>query len=258
MALRPGRQSMQRMAIHCMTMAAGGIRVQIARTLVWALWLGGWLALGTLGRQLTPLWLGGLAPLALWLACLALADTRRARPVLGAGVLIAGGSVAAAALAWIAAAGSGGQIAVLVAAAAWGLLLGAAIGSLRALRSTQPSNERRALRTLSAVLGALLALALTGDLEPRPALWAGALAAASLGLGVLVPAQAVAPRSGLSLAGQVRGQDWIVAIARWTMLPMMSSLAAMAEMCSTAGAASRLPSARISLPCCCRRSYCVC
>ena len=44
------------------------LRLTLARTLVWALMIGGWLSLEALGRQVLPLWLGGMVPIAIWLA----------------------------------------------------------------------------------------------------------------------------------------------------------------------------------------------
>ena len=42
-------------------------RLWLARAIAWALLLGGWLVLGTLGRQHLPQAAGGQAPVALWL-----------------------------------------------------------------------------------------------------------------------------------------------------------------------------------------------
>jgi len=163
-----------------------------ARTAAWALLFGGWLVLGALALRHGP---GGallLAPLALWLASVALAQRALAHhaptPWALRALLLAAGGAAAAGVA------QGGW---LLAAPAWGLLLVLASAVVRrrrlALAGDVPPSPRG-----PALLAALVAAAVAGDplagapLAALPAL----LAVLALGAGFMAwpgpPAAALA------------------------------------------------------------------
>jgi hypothetical protein len=218
-------------------------RLWLARALAWALLLGGWLALGTLGRQHLPGHAAGQGLVTLWLLSigltLALASRWywRARPLQAALLLL--GVLAAVAMFCIGRSG----LALPLAALASGALLVAASFTVRALR---PPRGRTAPSPVGpAVAGAVLAWALVGSLGATPhaaARWGLALVAAACLLASLLPRAAAAHgacRSGLfdcssSLpvpAHWRRVADWPPAAAALGMLPMMASLPAMADWC---------------------------
>ena len=244
-------------------------RLWLARAIAWALLLGGWLVLGTLGRQYLPQVAGGQVPVALWLATLggALALAGRWRwsaPALRR-VLLATGFAAAAALALR----GRSPAALLCAAAAWAMLLVSASFAVRSLRGLQHGPPPAPIGP--ALAGACLAWAVAGDLGPLrqgivPVVLALGLAALSLALLLLSPAPDATPassstdvaagarqdvacgrRSGgfggcpaglfgcaLPLLQPGRWRDpgaWPQAAAALAMLPMMASLPAMADWC---------------------------
>jgi hypothetical protein len=207
-----------------------------ARTLAWALWLGGWLVLGGFGHRHLPLLAGGLAPLALWLVCigLLLAVPRPLSPRWLAFCLVTGAVLAAAGLWWARA---------MPLACGWALLLVAASRVVKRLRRDRAPNAPLA----PAAAGALLAWVMAGD-PTALALQAVALALllAALVLTVLLPRLgAVAPgcRAGLfdcalplaALAPWRIASQWPQQAALLAMLPMMAALPAAADWCSTSG-----------------------
>ena len=233
-------------------------RLCLARTVAWALLLGGWLVLGTLGRQQLPQSAGGQLPVALWLAtlagALALAGHWRASVLALRSGLLASGLAAALALAWP----DRSAALLLCAAVAWALLLVAASLVVRGLRRLQPGPAPTP--TGPALAGAVLAWAVAGDLDALrhgvvPVVWALGLAALALALllPLRVPAGAAAPAAGarrgvgfgacragllfdcaLPLLRPGRWRDlaaWPQAAAALAMLPMMASLPAMADWC---------------------------
>lgn len=227
-------------------------RLWLARALAWSLLMGGWLALGALGRQHLPQVAGGLMPLALWLLAIGLglawAGSGRqtvSAPALRCTLLIAA-TATAGALLGVADEVPGPSAAswLLLAAGGWAALLLAASWAVRALRQRQRQSPPSPV--LPAIAGALLAWAWAGDhaaLRPSPVILAAALLAAALGLAALLPralAGLTACRAGLfdcSLplltARRWRHlQDWPQAAAALSMLPMMVSLAQMADWCA--------------------------
>lgn len=236
-------------------------RLWLARALAWSLLMGGWLALGGLGQQHLPRLAGGLAPLALWLLAigLGLAWAGSGRQTVSASALrctlLVAATVSAGALLGVARGPSAAGW-LLLAAGGWALLLLAASRAVRALRQRQ--RQAPPSPVLPAITGALLAWAWAGDhlaLRPSPVILAAALLVAALGLAALLPrtlAGLTACRAGLfdcSLplltARRWRHlQDWPQAAAALSMLPMMVSLAPMADWCATlpalGGGAARL------------------
>lgn len=216
-------------------------RLGTARALAWAAWLGGWLALGGLGAWAMPLWLGGLAPLALWLAVLVLGLRAGRRAMLPGwavrGVLLAAAAGTAACLAW--AGEGGGAAAVLGTATGWGVLCAMASRAVRLVR--QPGVV--APTVLPAALGAAAAWLAWGSVGlPGPASPIGVMLA-GVGLACIVPARARGPGCGAGLlglgaAGDPAPSGWVTACAGATMLPMMASLAAMAGTCAAVGLAT--------------------
>ncbi len=226
-------------------------RLWLARALAWALLLGGWLALGTLGRQHLPGYAGGQGLVALWLLTiglvLALAGRWhwRARPLQA--VLLLLGVLAAGSMFGIGRSGT----ALPLAAMAWGALLVAASFTVRALRLSRGGTAASPVGPAAA--GAALAWVLVGDLGATPhtaAQWGMALAATACLLATLLPRAAASRsvcRSGLfdcstSLPVPARWRrvaDWPQAAAALGMLPMMASLPVMADWC---GAQSWSPS----------------
>lgn len=224
-------------------------RLWLARALAWSLLMGGWLALGSLGQQHLPRLAGGLAPLALWLLAigLGLAWAGSGRQTVSASALrctlLAAATANAGALLGVARGPSAAGW-LLLAAGGWALLLLAASWAVRALRQRQ--RQVPPSPVLPAITGALLAWAWAGDhlmLRPSPVILAAALLAAALGLAALLPrtlARLTACRAGLfdcSLplltARRWRHlQDWPQAAAALSMLPMMVSLAPMADWCA--------------------------
>lgn len=235
-------------------------RLAVARTLAWALLLGGWLVLGGLGRQYLPLWAGGQGAVAVWLVTVALAQgalqSRRWRPT-ATGLRVAlgtcGGLACAALVALSGSAVNAGPW-LLGAACAWGGLLLCASCCVRALRTSGPGAAPSPVS--AAVAGALLAWWVAGDLvagHQATGTVALGLLAAACGLAALVPrgvAAVSACRAGLfdcalhmpGLAAWRDRRQWPRHAATCAMLPMMASLPLMAEWCGadpwTRGSAS--------------------
>ena len=229
-------------------------RLWLARAIAWALLLGGWLVLGTLGRQYQLQTAGGQVPVALWLAtvggALALSGRWRWSALALRSALLATGLAATAALALLA----HSPAALLGAAPAWALLLVAASFAVRGLRRLQPSQPPAPIGP--ALAGACLAWVVAGDLDALrqglgPVVLAPGLAALALALLLPAPSIRVAPGEGGRNAGFGGCQaglfdcslpllqpgrwrhpaTWPQAAAALTMLPMMASLPAMADWC---------------------------
>jgi len=211
------------------------VRLAAARTLAWALWLGGWLLLGEFGHRHWPLWFGGLLPLALWLLAIgALLCVRRPLPAPGLAAALIGAALLAA---W------GRAEASTVA-----LVLGWAMGVVGASRVVRQLRHGRpqAAPLAPACAGALLAWALAGE-----ASWV--MLAAPL-LALLMPwrgTPASGCRAGLfdcalpvaALAPWREAARWPQSAALLAMLPMMAGLPWLADACSAAGWAPRTESA---------------
>ncbi|WP_213957622.1 hypothetical protein [Variovorax sp. dw_954] len=109
------------------------MRLLAARSLAWALLIGGWLVLGTLGQLRLPLWAGGLAPVALWLGTIGLGLRFGSSRVPSAAqlraILVLAGLATVAALAW--ASDNGGAVAIALASIGWGVLVVAASRAAR-------------------------------------------------------------------------------------------------------------------------------
>jgi hypothetical protein len=225
-------------------------RLAIARTLAWALLVGGWVVLGALGHRYLPLWVGGLLPLALWLAAAAVATRASAgwqgRPgAWRAAALVLAVASAAALVAVPSARGSAIAVLACTAAIGWACLQVVAARAVRALRPV-----RGGLLLLPASLGTALGLGLAAPAVAGVPLAApGAVLVAGLALALLLPRQAVraggcvaAPRppSAASAAlppQHAAGTAWgPSALARLGMLPMMAAMPAMADWCSPLGA----------------------
>jgi hypothetical protein len=218
------------------------LRLTLARTLVWALMIGGWLSLEALGRQVLPLWLGGMVPIAIWLAgCVAMIRLMRDLRISGLAwrsVLWASGL--ATAVMWQWSLNGGGPWAVCFAALGWSVLPAAAS---RAVDRIGAALSSRLSPVLPAVIGTALAWALAGDpLAPpssMPAFW---LVAAAGTLALLSSRMSGSGgRAGLLDCAlppdEVPWREpsaWPAFCARWTMLPMMAMLAAMAQWCGGA------------------------
>ncbi len=218
-----------------------GLRLLLARAAAWALFVCAWLQLGQAGQAQLPLWAGGLLPLALWMALwpagMSLFLPGLAPAALRAALLAAAG-LAACGLALQTAPG------VLLAAAAWAVLVVAASHTVRRLRP--------AGRAASPLLPATLGVAAAGGLSHAPG-WLGVLMGGLL-LALLVPpfvpagARPGGCRRGL-FDGLWPGEAgpvvlWPLAAARWTMLPMMAMLPLLGQWCSAAGIA---PAAMLAL-----------
>jgi len=233
-------------------MNAIALRLAAARAAAWALLFGGWLVLGALALRHGP---GGallLAPLALWLGSVALAQRGLARhapaPWALRALLVAAGGAAAAGVAqgwW------------LLAAPAWGLLLVAASAVVRRQRLGRAAAAASSPRA-AALVAALAVAALAGD----PQLGASQVALPALlalVLALLVPPAPRVParagcRSGLfdCALGGAPWQAWrdpqarLHAVAALAMLPMMALLPWMAEACR-GGAAGPGPRTLVAL-----------
>ncbi len=225
-------------------------RLAAARTLAWALLMGGWVVLGALGHRHLPLWAGGLLPLALWLAAAAVAARVSAgwqgRPGAWRAVALMLAVASAAALAAVPAARGMALLALAgTAAIAWAGLQVVAARTVRALRPA-----RGGPLLLPASLGTALGLSLAAPgVASLPLAAPGALLAAGLAIALLLPRQAVraggcvaAPRPPASdgaaqLAHPVAGAAWSPStLARLGMLPMMAAMPVMAVWCSPLGA----------------------
>jgi len=237
-------------------------RLALARGLAWSLLIAGWLALGTLGRQHAPHAAGGLAPVALWLALLgallAAAARRPWSPAALRSALCAGGGLIAAGAGLLAGPPRGfafapmvgpltGPLALVMLAAGWALLLVAASLAVRLLR--RGATPRPPSPVGPAVAGAALAWWATGDSArwlAAPLAQGLALAALALLLAALLPRRAApvaACRAGLfdcalalaPLADWRRPAAWPQAAAALAMLPMMATLAVVADWCGGPG-----------------------
>lgn len=217
------------------------MRLIAARTLAWALLIGGWLVLGTLGHLRLPLWAGGLAPIALWLAAAGFTLHFGRSVLLSAEhlreVVAVAGFASAAALAW--AGNGGGAVAIAVASISWGILLVAASRTVRTMRA---HTHHLPPPVVPAVAGATLAWLVAGDTTAGPTLgttlWLVATAAL---LAALLPPRGAGRgcRAGLFDCALPVGawthwrdpEAWTAQSARWAMLPMMASLAVMTQWC---------------------------
>jgi len=248
--------------------AGAAWRLATARTLAWALLFGGWIVLGTLGRQHLPTWAAGQAPVALWLVTLGatLVGSARRPPTPRAlrTVLAGAGLGLAVALAAIGRGGAGA--AVMSAAVCWGVLLVAVSLAVRSLRFAQPGLPPAPL--LPAATGAGVAWLGTGELpglHERLDAIGLALAVAALAVALLLAARATgrAPggcRAALfdcslalpSLSAWRRSGDWPLHAAALAMLPMMAALPAMVDWCAVSppwfGAATAWHLAAMVLP----------
>lgn len=226
------------------------MRSFVAGTAAWALLFSAWLVLGGIGRWSGPAWAGGLAPLALWLFTIGCTTAlRRSLPFGGArlrAMLMAAALATAAGLHGVAASGS--LPAVIVAAVGWGMLLVASAGVVSALRPPAGSDTAA---FAAAAAGGALAWALAADMaaRPAPAIVYGVLLGSAV-LATLIPRHAASRATGPDLFDCAlpacsrlswrHPRQLALAGARWTMLPMMASLALMADWCSAGG--SRDPS----------------
>jgi len=220
-------------------------RLQAARTLAWALLLGGWVGLGSVSQTLASGPFMAFALLAVWLLALGafaelLGRLRVPRRVLRALLL---GATLMAAQALIFALQGGGLGALLPALLAWAFVVALASAAVRACRLA--TCTRAGPPVAAAAAGAVLAWACVGDItdmnELGPRLMLGALAACLL-LVVLLPQRTGAGggcRAGLfdcSLPSWSHGgwrvpQRWPVLLASLVMLPMMCSLPLMVSLC---------------------------
>jgi hypothetical protein len=91
-----------------------------ATTLAWALFIGGWLVLGALGRATSVLWFSGLLPVATWLAVAGAATAFGRRRAPSRALVVAAALLTVASLAWCGA--SGDAAAATSAAVGWGVL----------------------------------------------------------------------------------------------------------------------------------------
>jgi hypothetical protein len=218
-------------------------RLPVARSAAWALLVGGWLALGELGRSHWPLWADGLGALALWLAAVggALAVTRGRRRTTAAmrWQLPLAGLLCAGPLLVLVAGGPRWVLALL--APAWGAALVAASHAVRLLRAARPDPARPAPPFGPALAGAALAWAVAGSGMALATM----LLLVPVGLALLLPSHAAAGacRAGLfdcalPLADAPPWRDpaaWPAWAARSAMLPMMAALAGMSAWCSAVG-----------------------
>lgn len=219
------------------------MRLTLARTLAWALLVGGWWQLGLVGRQHLPLLAGGLAPLALWLLVTGVSSS-----------LLAGRRLPVAALrALLPALGLAAAGGLLAGREGWGLLALAWAGLLVAASLVVRACREQALQRPPAPIGpAASGVMLAMAMPAGPAAVAAAVAGASLLLAALLPRRprVTACRAGLfdcawplpAAAGWAERSAWPIAAARLAMLPMMATLAAMNDWCSA------LPVAPAAMP----------
>jgi hypothetical protein len=243
---------MQSPRVHGAIARAGthlGLRMALARTLAWALLLGGWLVLGALGRLVLPGWAGGQWAAALWLAAIgALLAWWGQRPPAVRGLrwrLLAAAGTAALALAAVDR--GAGALGVALLAVAWAGLLVAASLCVRALRHARP--VRAAAPLWPALMGAALAWAAAGDalaLRADAGLLTAALLLVAVLLVWLLPAHAALKRGcrsalfdcSLPLLAPWVWRDaaqWPLQAAALAMLPMMAMLPLMGEWCAGPG-----------------------
>jgi hypothetical protein len=203
------------------------VRLAAARSLAWALWLGGWLLIGEFGHRHWLLWFGGMLPLSLWLLAIG-ALLQVSRP-LSAPVLASGLGIAALLVVWGLAATATTPLVI-----GWAMLVVAASRVVRSLRHGRP----RTAPLAPACAGALLALALANEGS-----WVLMVA---LLLALLMPwrgTTATGCRSGLfdcalpvaALAPWREAARWPQPAAQLAMLPMMAGLPWLAEACAAVG-----------------------
>ena len=220
-------------------------RVQAARTLAWALLLGGWVGLGSLSQTLSSGPLPAFALLAIWLLALgafaALVGRLQLRRWVLRGLLLCVALLATRAL--FAALHGLGPAALLPALLAWAIVVALASAAVRACRLAARTRVRSP--ATAAAAGAALAWLCVGDITDLhalgPRLMLGALAACGL-LAVLLPRRSVGAggcRAGLfdcslpnwASDGWREPQRWPVLLASLVMLPMMCSLPWMVSLC---------------------------
>lgn len=216
-----------------------------ARTLAWALLIGGWLGLGALTQAHGPAGWAALAPIAAWLLLLGLATQALAQRALSRRALQIGLLLCGLAAITLAAITPSGAVTLWLLVPVWAGLLALASRCVRALRQAGTAPPR-----LAASLGALLALACAGDpfpLAAHPQQVAAALAGAAL---LLLALSHRAPHTGLQSGCRAGLFDCALAwpsaaqwrdTARWPlwagllgMLPMMAALPLMSSWCATA------------------------
>ncbi len=232
-------------------------RLQVAHTLAWALWLIGWIGLGSLAHTLAPTSFAAFTGMALWLLALGAGTARAGRtvppPWLLRGLLLAAPAISA--MACLAAPAGGGWAALGIAACGWAGTLALASAVVRACRGALPA--RPATPVVTAACGALLAWACLGDIGDLQALGlrlAGAVVVAGVVLAGLLPRAAAgagpanavgaagAPAGGQagpfdcalpawSSAGWAAPSRWPLLLASLVMLPMMCGLPLMVSLC---------------------------
>lgn len=217
------------------------------RVLAWALLIGGWLALGSLGRQHLPLIAGGFLPMAMWLLVtgitLVWARQRRWLASDVRALLLAGGLVSAAGLAWTPHSPALGLTGL---ACGWAMVL---VGASLTVRSLRRHAHHAAPPATTALIGAGLAwlawvTTASAMSSGHGVLWLGALVVLLLCGPLHTDGPAIqACRSGLFDCALAQGTTrdwrhpnrWPAAIAALAMLPMMATLAVLDDACSVSG-----------------------
>jgi hypothetical protein len=220
-------------------------RVQLTRSLAWALLLGGWVGMGSLSQGLSSGPLQAISLLALWLLALgafaALIGRLQWSRWLLRGLLMGAGLLAARGL--FVAMHGGGVVVLLPALLAWALVVALASAAVRACRFA--AHTRVPSPVPAAAAGAALAWLCVGDITDLhalvPRLMLGGLVACAL-LAALLPQSAAAHggcRAGLfdcslpnwSRTGWRKPQRLPVLLASLAMLPMMCGLPWMVSLC---------------------------
>lgn len=263
------RGDLSRRALALDHRTLGLIKLAMARTAAWSLLLGAWLALGVLGRVHVPQLAAGLAPMALWLLTmglvLAFIRTPRGRDAWRVTSARLRSGLALGALATIIGAiglhsGVAQSLMWPLLAVGWAILLLHASWVVRALREgvrSEQTHFRLPPPYGPALLAAGIVLALCEwavHSAPSPAvtasgapmgagLWVALVAAASLGLVLVVPRGVVRrPCVGglfdcsLALGGGGNfkaSSNLPLRVVGHTMMPMMATLAWMGDWCSS-------------------------
>jgi len=220
--------------------------LRAARTLAWALMLGGWVGLGSLSQALAPGPLSAFALQALWLLAIGgfaelIGRLRWQRRLLRA-LLLCAALISAQALS--VSLYGGAPVALLLALLAWALIIALASAVVRACRAAV--RDRAGPPVGAAATGAVLAWVIVGDITDLNALvvrlMLGALAACPLLVVLLAPHTGAISgcRAGLfdcslpdwSAGGWRVPQRWPVLLASFVMLPMMCSLPLMVGLCA--------------------------